>query len=177
MNHKRKRPKNRRAGCLFCKPYKANGAKLSQREPISALRRMQDKISTLALLALSAVALAACIPTPQPGPFPPDVTPPQDAADAPFDASHDPTEDAWAESDAPVDALPDAILCPDLCCSVCVKLATLGCPESKPTPNGVDCANVCRTVQSFRGLDLKLGAVMTCTDVACVRRNRIACKR
>jgi len=27
MNHKRKRPKNRRAGCLLCKPHKANGAK------------------------------------------------------------------------------------------------------------------------------------------------------
>jgi len=27
VNHKRKRPKNRRAGCLLCKPYKANGAK------------------------------------------------------------------------------------------------------------------------------------------------------
>ena len=26
-HHKRKRPKNRRAGCLYCKPYKANGAK------------------------------------------------------------------------------------------------------------------------------------------------------
>jgi hypothetical protein len=26
-NHKRKRPKNRRAGCLMCKPHKANGAK------------------------------------------------------------------------------------------------------------------------------------------------------
>ena len=25
MNHKRKRPKNRRAGCLMCKPHKANG--------------------------------------------------------------------------------------------------------------------------------------------------------
>lgn len=24
-NHKRKRPKNRRAGCLLCKPYKQNG--------------------------------------------------------------------------------------------------------------------------------------------------------
>ena len=24
-NHKRKRPKNRRAGCLLCKPHKANG--------------------------------------------------------------------------------------------------------------------------------------------------------
>lgn len=27
MNHKRKRPKNRRAGCLLCKPHKANGSK------------------------------------------------------------------------------------------------------------------------------------------------------
>lgn len=27
MNHKRRRPKNRRAGCLYCKPHKANGAK------------------------------------------------------------------------------------------------------------------------------------------------------
>ena len=26
MHHKRKRPKNRRAGCLLCKPHKANGA-------------------------------------------------------------------------------------------------------------------------------------------------------
>jgi hypothetical protein len=24
-NHKRKRPKNRRAGCLMCKPWKVNG--------------------------------------------------------------------------------------------------------------------------------------------------------
>ena len=25
MNHKKKRPKNRRAGCLLCKPNKMNG--------------------------------------------------------------------------------------------------------------------------------------------------------
>ena len=25
MNHKKKRPKNRRAGCLICKPNKMNG--------------------------------------------------------------------------------------------------------------------------------------------------------
>jgi hypothetical protein len=25
MHHKRCRPKNRRAGCLYCKPHKANG--------------------------------------------------------------------------------------------------------------------------------------------------------
>ncbi len=27
MNHKRRRPKNRRAGCLICKPNKGNGVK------------------------------------------------------------------------------------------------------------------------------------------------------
>ncbi len=26
MNFKRRRPKNRRSGCLMCKPHKANGA-------------------------------------------------------------------------------------------------------------------------------------------------------
>lgn len=25
MNHKRKHPKNRRSGCLLCKPWKVNG--------------------------------------------------------------------------------------------------------------------------------------------------------
>lgn len=29
MNHKRKKPKNSRAGCLMCKPHKMNGAKRS----------------------------------------------------------------------------------------------------------------------------------------------------
>lgn len=32
MNHKRKRPKNQRAGCLMCKPWKANGAKKTHRD-------------------------------------------------------------------------------------------------------------------------------------------------
>jgi hypothetical protein len=27
MNHKRKRPKSARAGCLLCKPHKGNGSK------------------------------------------------------------------------------------------------------------------------------------------------------
>ena len=31
MNHKRKRPKNRRGGCLMCKFWKVNGSKLSER--------------------------------------------------------------------------------------------------------------------------------------------------
>lgn len=35
-HHKRRRPKNRRAGCLFCKPFKANGC---QRPAHTDLRR------------------------------------------------------------------------------------------------------------------------------------------
>lgn len=31
MNHKRRRPKNRRAGCLMCKPHKANHVKGQRR--------------------------------------------------------------------------------------------------------------------------------------------------
>ena len=30
-NHKRRRPKNKRAGCLLCKPWKANGSKRNER--------------------------------------------------------------------------------------------------------------------------------------------------
>lgn len=38
-HHKRKRPKNRRAGCLMCKPHKANNAK--HKERASVVRRLQ----------------------------------------------------------------------------------------------------------------------------------------
>ena len=37
MHHKRRRPKNRRSGCLRCKPHKQNG--LKHLRPISELRR------------------------------------------------------------------------------------------------------------------------------------------
>ena len=40
MNHKRKRPKNRRAGCLLCKPHKANGAKGRKTE-----QTMQERVA------------------------------------------------------------------------------------------------------------------------------------
>jgi len=40
MNHKRKRPKNRRAGCLMCKPHKGNGAG-AEKDTANARRRMQ----------------------------------------------------------------------------------------------------------------------------------------
>lgn len=32
MNHKRKRPANRRAGCKLCKPWKANGYRTGRAE-------------------------------------------------------------------------------------------------------------------------------------------------
>jgi hypothetical protein len=35
-NHKRGKPKNARAGCLMCKPHKANGAK--DAEPLQELK-------------------------------------------------------------------------------------------------------------------------------------------
>jgi hypothetical protein len=46
MHHKRHRPKNRRAGCLLCKPWKVNSAKTNGRDTkrlIADLRRMQDE--------------------------------------------------------------------------------------------------------------------------------------
>lgn len=47
MNHKRKRPKNARAGCLMCKPNKMNGAaklKLGHRG-FGKLRRLAGAIA------------------------------------------------------------------------------------------------------------------------------------
>lgn len=41
--HKRRRPKNRRAGCLMCKPHKINGASPKDKYRISELRRIQPE--------------------------------------------------------------------------------------------------------------------------------------
>lgn len=41
MHHKRLRPKSRRAGSLVCKPFKANHAKVTERDRASD-RRRQD---------------------------------------------------------------------------------------------------------------------------------------
>ncbi len=38
-HHKRRRPKNRRAGCLFCKPWKANSA--HHPDPVAVERQLQ----------------------------------------------------------------------------------------------------------------------------------------
>ena len=40
---KRKRPKNRRAGCLMCKPHKVNGAKQGMPTRQEALARIKEK--------------------------------------------------------------------------------------------------------------------------------------
>ena len=40
---KRKRPKNRRAGCLLCKPYKVNGAPPGSYLRVGELRRLDGR--------------------------------------------------------------------------------------------------------------------------------------
>ena len=51
MNHKRKRPKNRRAGCLLCKPRKANGSKGSaEMQTIQERKAVEDEAQQLAEL-------------------------------------------------------------------------------------------------------------------------------
>jgi len=43
MNHKRRRAKNRRAGCLLCKPHKGNGMKgRRQHEPLHTKKSRAD---------------------------------------------------------------------------------------------------------------------------------------
>ena len=47
-HHRRGRPKNRRAGCLFCKPHKAKHAPLSERARHADMLRIaaaQDEIA------------------------------------------------------------------------------------------------------------------------------------
>ncbi len=41
MNHKRRRPKKQRAGCLYCKPHKRNGEGEYKRAKAGDRRRME----------------------------------------------------------------------------------------------------------------------------------------
>lgn len=41
-HHKRKRPKNRRGGCLMCKPHKMNGAKAKEKISVKRKRDLTD---------------------------------------------------------------------------------------------------------------------------------------
>lgn len=43
MNHKRKKPKSARCGCLLCKPHKANGWSWARRYPKLAAYAKQDQ--------------------------------------------------------------------------------------------------------------------------------------
>jgi hypothetical protein len=126
-----------------------------------------------AILLLAVLAMAAC-PGPQPGPVPPDVVVAlPDGSPARIDAP-DPVSDASPDA---IDAAPtlDAVACPDLCCASCARLAQLKCPEAERTPHGLSCAEVCRMVQVFHGLDLKRETIVSCQTVACVRRAGVAC--
>lgn len=43
MNHKRKRPKHQRAGCIFCKPWKDERTPRTERDKPSVRRRLQTE--------------------------------------------------------------------------------------------------------------------------------------
>ena len=47
MNHKRGRPKNARAGCLMCKPGKANSAKSKDKTPPRERRKLQPVVEEM----------------------------------------------------------------------------------------------------------------------------------
>lgn len=52
MHHKRKRPKSTRAGCLLCKPHKANGCCADDRNMRAGdLRRYQAGTAQLRCVA------------------------------------------------------------------------------------------------------------------------------
>lgn len=53
MHHKRKRPKNRRAGCLLCKPWKANGHAVAANDG--------EKFSDRRRRAAATAAIADCL--------------------------------------------------------------------------------------------------------------------
>jgi hypothetical protein len=124
----------------------------------------------LAIVAMVVIAMLGCR-APAPGPVPPDVV-------VSVDGGAERSESGPIDQETgPVvhDAEPETLGCRDLCCAMCTRLAALGCPESKPTPKGASCAEVCRAVQDFHGLDLKREALVSCQTVACVRRAGVAC--
>lgn len=47
MHHKRRRPKNQRAGCLLCKPHKRNGVGEADANPPAVRRKTQDDVESL----------------------------------------------------------------------------------------------------------------------------------
>lgn len=51
MHRKRKRPKNRRAGCLLCKPWKANGIAVGSRDGEKASDRRRRCAAETAMRA------------------------------------------------------------------------------------------------------------------------------
>ena len=45
-HHRRGRPKDRRAGCLFCKPWKQNGIRKAHRHRTKNVRRVVARANT-----------------------------------------------------------------------------------------------------------------------------------
>ena len=51
-HHKRRRPKNRRAGCLLCKSHKANGAKDKRKTKIKGIKGKISDLDSLQILSI-----------------------------------------------------------------------------------------------------------------------------
>ncbi len=128
---------------------------------------------TRAILLLAIAAASEACP-PSPAPVPP--SPPMaDAAPTP----PPPTKDASApivDAASPKPPQPEAGPL-DACGKACAVLASLNCPESKPTPHGVSCHDVCAAVEGFAGLTLHPGSVAACGTIACVRKAGVSCKQ
>ena len=60
------------------------------------------------------------------------------------------------------------------CASACARLATLSCPEGRPTPSGASCLEVCLAARASR-IALPIACVSRAKDVAAVRTCGVRC--
>lgn len=121
---------------------------------------------------VTAVGLYGCPPSPVVPPGPPDA----DSSVPAQPPEAGPSVDAAPMlRDAPAPVVEAGPL--DACGRACSVLAALNCPESKPTPHGSSCRDVCLAVEGFKGISLHPGSVAACTTVACVRKAGVACKQ
>jgi hypothetical protein len=113
------------------------------------------------LFALVALALCACQSChPVIGPFPPDPAPaPQPDPPSPWDAAPDAGPPAPPPAPAPAGA----------CAAACSRLAALGCPEAKPTPNGATCTDVCLNAEDSGVLSMQTDCVVQASDCPAAR--------
>lgn len=118
-------------------------------------------------LLLSVLWFCACPPVPPtPRPPPPDAADATVAPPAPVDAA------------SPHDATPtpaEASVCHSPCDCACRVLARFDCTESKPTPNGETCEQVCVDTTKIPGVSLPTYCVMAAATLAKVRQCGVRC--